>query len=409
MDGHVYLYNFTRSHGRSVDGFNGNLKEYIKLFGWGKSDYIIVSANQYDDPKIRINDPYAVPENYKNNLTRDQWKVLKFCAQIYDTETENLAKKFLEATENDDKIVESGLTQEILDLLEEWCEDDMDPKRHLKLIEESKMNSHDATYVFASYMNNNTLTIDTVKMFIALGVNIDEISEGYATDGRYENALSTAAEYRRIEDIKVLLECGANINTRENIILTFVLGHSALYLQILNQEDLNSLQNGVKILIDAGANVTRVVIDFVRHEYYETEFSDLFEKYLEQIYFQDQITTWKHEVVVNARPLTLADLDGSKETFWNEIGFTDYKDDEQVRRSDWIIGEITFNEYKYTIIHGFPGDNASGIIYNSTNKEYYIIGEGMMEKDCASVQGSWYIEITNDVTEFYHSWWHNKK
>src|SRR4030042_3701432 len=115
------------------------------------------------------------------------------------------------------------------------------------------------------------------------------------------------------------------------------------------------------------------------------------------------------EILTNVRPLTLADPDRLGEDFWDDIGLTDYEDDEHVKQQDWIIGNITFDDVVYTIIHGFPGDNASGIIYNSNRKEYYMIGESMMEEDCQSVPQTWYLKETNDVSDFESPLWSNQK
>lgn len=104
--------------------------------------------------------------------------------------------------------------------------------------------------------------------------------------------------------------------------------------------------------------------------------------------------------LTNVRPLTLSDPNNLGEDFWDDIGLTDYENDEHVNSDDWIIGDVIFGEVVYTIIHGFPGDNASGIIYNSERKEYYPIGESIAEKDCQSAPQLWYLEATNDVTEF---------
>ena len=153
------------------------------------------------------------------------------------------------------------------------------------------MNIDVATYVFASYMNHNTLTLATIKKFIALGVDINKKSEGYWTDGHDDNALSTAAEYRRKEDIKVLLACGADISAQEDIVLIFISGHSALYCQIVSQEDLISIIEGIEVLLDAGANLTQEAIDFVHDEFYKNEFQDSFEQFLEETYSQKQNTT----------------------------------------------------------------------------------------------------------------------
>ena len=182
------------------------------------------------------------------------------------------------------KMSASKISEDILELLDDWDENDKNPERHLNLIKERKMDAYTATYVFAAYMNYNNLTVETVKKFISLDVDINQMNKGYWTDDHDDNAFSTAAEYRRVEDMKVLLECGANIFTKENIILHFIAGHSALYTIVPSQEDLDLIVEGVEILLNAGAKISQDDIDFVHEEFVENEFKDIFEQFLEETY-----------------------------------------------------------------------------------------------------------------------------
>jgi len=114
------------------------------------------------------------------------------------------------------------------------------------------------------------------------------------------------------------------------------------------------------------------------------------------------------EIMTNVRTLTLKDAEDSTEDFWDEIGLSDYENDEHVKEQDWIIGDITFDGVAHIIIHGFPGDNASGIIYDPVGKKYYMIGEGMTEEDCLSAPQMWYLQVTNHVMEWESPLWYNR-
>lgn len=175
---------------------------------------------------------------------------------------------------------------DIFEEIECWDEGNQDPQRFLKAIEEYKMNSSDATKVFALYCNHNNLTAETVKKFIEAGADINANSSGYWTDQKDDNALSTAAEYRRIEDMKVLLECGAFVSSKEKILFSFIAGHSALYAQILSEKELKSILEGVQVLIDAGAKLSRDDLEFVDEEFFDNEFKQSFLEFLEETYYE---------------------------------------------------------------------------------------------------------------------------
>lgn len=187
-----------------------------------------------------------------------------------------------------EKISQNPVEDPVFDIFEEiecWDEGDQNPERFLKVIEEHKMNSSDATKVFALYCNHNNLTLETVRKFIEAGADINANSSSYWTDQKDDNALSTAAEYRRIEDMKVLLECGALISVKEKILLSFIAGHSALYAQILSEKELKSILEGVQVLIDAGVKLSRDDLEFVDEEFFDNEFKQSFLEFLEETYY----------------------------------------------------------------------------------------------------------------------------
>ncbi|MFS8159960.1 MAG: hypothetical protein ACMG6E_07065 [Candidatus Roizmanbacteria bacterium] len=104
------------------------------------------------------------------------------------------------------------------------------------------------------------------------------------------------------------------------------------------------------------------------------------------------------------RPFTLLDASKLSAELLDDMGFIDYTDDQYVKEQNWIIGKLTLANTIYTIIHGFPGDNASGAIFNE--QEFYIIGEGLRAADNHPVQ-LWYLEVTDDATDWKSKLWYN--
>ena len=76
---------------------------------------------------------------------------------------------------------------------------------------------------------------------------------------------------------------------------------------------------------------------------------------------------------------------------------------EYLKDHDFILMtlENTNDNKIYTVLHGFPGDNPDGIIYDKNGKILDYLGCGC---DPDTLFRKWYIEITddcNDYTEFF--------
>lgn len=163
-------------------------------------------------------------------------------------------------------------SQDFKEIIDGWDEGDQDPSRFLDIIRKRHMNPEDATYVFAYYTNYNELTVETVEEFMALGVDINAISTGYRTDSHNDNALTAAAEYRKVSNIRVLLECGAEVEQGgSEIVDALIYGHSTYYT-IIDQNDLETISQGLDLLLGAGQIVTREIIDYVREEFGDNEY-----------------------------------------------------------------------------------------------------------------------------------------
>ena len=84
-----------------------------------------------------------------------------------------------------------------------------------------------------------------------------------------------------------------------------------------------------------------------------------------------------------------------------------YQNSEELGDSDFIFGEIQVEETKYKFIHGFPGDNPSGLFYKSDNNDYeerILVGEGMNSSDHPAIK--WYNETTQNGCKFLESFWY---
>ncbi len=99
--------------------------------------------------------------------------------------------------------------------------------------------------------------------------------------------------------------------------------------------------------------------------------------------------------ISNVRKMTMDDFDKLPPVV---CYITDDPTDESLKNEDFIICDLEFSENnKYTFIHGFPGDNPAGMIYND-NSEIYE--DTMFHK--------WYNEITHDCTT-YPDWMQSLK
>jgi hypothetical protein len=181
------------------------------------------------------------------------------------------------------EIVES---QDFKEIVDGWDEGDQDPSRFLEIIRKRHLNTEDATYVFANYMNHNKLTKETVDKFIALGVDLNAVSAGYWTDSHNDNALSAAAEYRKVKDIRILLDSGAVLKPGSDLIESLVYGHSASSLDLSSQEEVDEIAEGLAYLTnwEAGQAVTQEIIDHVREEFTDNEFKEQLLDILQQYY-----------------------------------------------------------------------------------------------------------------------------
>ncbi len=115
-------------------------------------------------------------------------------------------------------------------------------------------------------------------------------------------------------------------------------------------------------------------------------------------------------MITNSRPLTLEIYHDftrqiGVEFFENNLYIDAYnEDDEGLMDSDYIIADLEINGKTYIMIHGFPGDNPIGVIFNDTEK--HIVGEGLDEK--VNEVKNWYRTASNNSSDFQQRFWYTR-
>lgn len=102
--------------------------------------------------------------------------------------------------------------------------------------------------------------------------------------------------------------------------------------------------------------------------------------------------------VGNIRKMTTADMRCLPLDILDD--FLCYENDQELEIDNFIIGELVRGENVsnvYTLIHGFPGDNADGVILKDGNMVAKI-GEGCENSNEFT---DWYIGLGDSVTEWF--------
>lgn len=82
-------------------------------------------------------------------------------------------------------------------------------------------------------------------------------------------------------------------------------------------------------------------------------------------------------ILENLRHLTKADKDRVPQEYIDDVDLDWRKEtDESLKGKDYVIGELIYNGETYTLVHGFPGDNAVGVICDKNRYVVGILGEG---------------------------------
>lgn len=69
-------------------------------------------------------------------------------------------------------------------------------------------------------------------------------------------------------------------------------------------------------------------------------------------------------------------------------------DDEQLKSEDYVFVTLRHNDRSYYMVHGFPGDNAAGFIFNLKKEIKAEVGESCQDVNKFT---NWYIGLGDDV------------
>lgn len=146
-------------------------------------------------------------------------------------------------------------------------------------------------------------------------------------------------------------------------------------------------------------------------------------------WFGDSLKILKtHSIMINTHSLTLEEIktfSSLEERFadvnlfdWLSDSFNNdyfdcndrfsyiYNSNKDLADNNWVIGQVTIKDKQYTIIHGFPGDNPIGLIFNETTAIQIYGGRCSSHDQNENVNKnleSWYMQATNDATECVQS------
>jgi hypothetical protein len=71
----------------------------------------------------------------------------------------------------------------------------------------------------------------------------------------------------------------------------------------------------------------------------------------------------------------------------NELYFQDYEDEDSYKDADCVFMKIIVDNLTYYIIHGFPGDTPSGILFNELSEVLYTLPD---DEDSNNIIVKWY-------------------
>ncbi len=98
---------------------------------------------------------------------------------------------------------------------------------------------------------------------------------------------------------------------------------------------------------------------------------------------------------ISKRQLTLEDISSLSDEIADIMCLDEeYQDNEYFQEQDFIIGILRHNDIEYSIIHGYPGDNATGIVFSGDTIIAHI-GEGCDGDECDHF-ASWYASLNNE-------------
>jgi len=104
----------------------------------------------------------------------------------------------------------------------------------------------------------------------------------------------------------------------------------------------------------------------------------------------------------NLRFLERKDLKRIPKSYVDETDM-ETEDDKSLRDQDYLIGDLVAKndqgeELTYTIVHGFPGDNADGIIFGQSKNILAYIGEGCRDVNPFT---HWYLSLGEKINDIF--------
>jgi len=123
------------------------------------------------------------------------------------------------------------------------------------------------------------------------------------------------------------------------------------------------------------------------------------------MYLKSTIDTITNISLINKRQLTSADIKKlDYDVVVNALFIDDIDDADYLIEQDYVWCELTKDGTNYIMIHGYPGDNSSGIIFKTDNPIIIIahIGECMDSNNMNDWQ-KWYMFLneTECLTDMF--------
>lgn len=123
---------------------------------------------------------------------------------------------------------------------------------------------------------------------------------------------------------------------------------------------------------------------------------------------ESAITVVDDEIVVSSQPLTFEIIDSLNltEDMISDLCLENYEKDypEDLVEDDFVKLDLYVQGKKYICIHGFPGNNAAGIIYTENGGEYYNIRK--LSKGETPRVVEWYLKKTENGSSFEDAYWY---
>lgn len=147
----------------------------------------------------------------------------------------------------------------------------------LAAIEKFKLTGYRANSIFARWCATAPweTNVELVQKFMELGVDINEPNCWYGGDTGNCNAIHRACEFRDLNQIKVFIEVGADLEFIDKsegseegsvVIDSYVYGHNPDY-ECLDDDEIDNWLKGFDMLINAGAKMTQNALDEISNSY----------------------------------------------------------------------------------------------------------------------------------------------